>query len=65
MFRQVIAVLKCNCASFIVLGVQHAASDGPADRELSFGPIVKRETIIVLVNPSAAVPTGGNGRKIG
>src|SRR3984893_3045780 len=24
MFRQAIAVLKCNCVSFIVLGVQHA-----------------------------------------
>jgi hypothetical protein len=32
------------------LGVQHAASDGPAGKEVGFGPIVKRETVIVLVN---------------
>ena len=61
MFRQAIAVLKCNCASFIVLGVQRAASDGPAAREMGFGPIIKRETVIVLVNASAAVPAGAKG----
>jgi hypothetical protein len=65
MFRHAIAVLKCNCASFIVLGVRQAASDGPAGREVGFGPIVKRETAIVLVNASAAVPAGGKGRMIG
>jgi hypothetical protein len=65
MFWQAIAVLKCNCASFIVLGVQHAASGGPAGREVGFGPIVKRETGIVLVNASAVVAAGGNGRMIG
>jgi hypothetical protein len=65
MFRQAIAVLKCNCASFIVLGIQRAASDGPAGRKVGFGPIVKREAVIVLVNASAAVPAGGNGRMNG
>jgi hypothetical protein len=65
MFRQAIAVLKCNCASFIILGFQRAASDGPAGREMGIGPIVKRETVIVLVNASAAVPARGKGRMIG
>ncbi len=65
MFRQAIAALKCNCASFIDLGVQHAASDGPAGKEVGFGPIVKRETVIVVVNANAAVPAGGKGRMIG
>jgi hypothetical protein len=65
MFRQAIAFLKCKCASFIVLGVQHAASDGPAGREAGFGPVVTRETVIALVNASAAVPVGGKGRMIG
>jgi hypothetical protein len=64
-FRQAIAVLKCNCASFIVLGVQRAASDGPAGMEVGFGPIVKRETVIAFVNASAAVPAAGKGRMIG
>jgi|HubBroStandDraft_4_1064222.scaffolds.fasta_scaffold3889590_1 hypothetical protein len=36
----------------------------PADRP-GLGPIVKRETGIVLVNASAAVAAGGNGRMIG
>jgi hypothetical protein len=65
MFRQAIAVLKCNCASFIVFGVQHAVSDGPVGREVGFGLIVKRETVIALVKSSAAVPAGGKGRMIG
>jgi hypothetical protein len=64
MVWQAIAVLKCNCASFIVLGVQHAVSGGPAGREVGFGPIVKCETDIV-VDASAAVPAGGKGRMIG
>jgi hypothetical protein len=56
MFRQAIAVLKCNCASFIVLGVQQGVSDGPAGREVGFDPIVKHETVIALINASGAVP---------
>jgi hypothetical protein len=47
------------------LGVEHAASSGPAGRWAGLGPIVKREPDIDLVDASAAVPAGGTGRMIG
>jgi hypothetical protein len=65
MLRQAVAFLKCNCASFIVLGVQHAASAGLAGREGGFGLVVERETVIALVNAGAAAPVGGKGRMFG
>ena len=40
----------------VIYRFRRSASDGPAGREVVFGPIVKRETVIVLVNASAAVP---------
>jgi hypothetical protein len=40
----------------VIYRFRRSASDGPVDFRL----IVKRETVIVLVNASAAVPAGGN-----
>jgi hypothetical protein len=36
-----------------------------AGRGVGLGPIVNRETDVVLVDASAAVPAGGKGRMIG
>jgi hypothetical protein len=50
-------VSASNCCLEMQLRViyrfRRSASDGPAGREVVFGPIVKRETV---VNASAAVP---------